>query len=190
MFKLLGGRFWSVAPSSFTAPGSFALITPGVGCISAKSSSYATAAEKVSLRRMGQKFGCHTCGTRRPFYKMGGVFIADHIPPNAVVEQWTRNQRMDWFRSFLRKLKLAPQLRIQQYFFPQCKACSGIQGGLLSAGVSSNARRLRFVGGGKKSYFHGLRNIFPFSLFLSYDVASLACGICETGDVNTSICSS
>ena len=157
MFKLLGGRFWSIAPSSYTSPGSFAHIAPGVGCIPARSSSYATAVEKIAMRRMGQKYGCHTCGTRRPFYKLGSVFVADHIPPNAVVEQWARNQRMVWLRNFLQKMKLAPPLKIQQHFFPQCKSCSDFQGGLLSAGIYANTRKLSLVGGRKNSYFHGFR---------------------------------
>jgi hypothetical protein len=81
MFKRLGGTFRSISPSSYTSPGSFAR-----QCIPAKSTAYATPKERDAVRKIGKEYGCHTCGTRKPFKRMTDGFVADHIPPNAVVE--------------------------------------------------------------------------------------------------------
>ena len=106
-FKLMGGRFWSIAPSSFTAPGSFAQFKSG--CIPAKSTSYATPSQKELLNQMGQKYGCHTCGTRnRYFWQRGGFFVADHMPPNSVVISRAASNKRFLF---------APP-NDQQFFFP------------------------------------------------------------------------
>jgi len=147
-FKLMGGRFWSIAPSSFTAPGSFAQFKSG--CIPAKSTSYATPSQKELLNQMGQKYGCHTCGTRNKSFWQRGFFVADHMPPNSVVISRAASNKRFLFAS----------PNDQQFFFPQCRDCSGIQGGLLSgaiAGGNNKARQLSSIGGGKNSWFHGYR---------------------------------
>ena len=65
-FKLLGGRFWSVAPSSYVHLGSFA--RPRVASLRA-TSDYASEAQRLALQRMGRLAGCHTCGTRMLFQR-------------------------------------------------------------------------------------------------------------------------
>jgi hypothetical protein len=80
-FKRMGGTFRSISPSSYTSPGSFAR-----QCIPAKSTAYATPNERDAIQKIGKKYGCHTCGTRKPFSGTTDGFVADHIPPNAVVE--------------------------------------------------------------------------------------------------------
>jgi hypothetical protein len=91
-FKAMGGRFLSIAPSSYTSPGSFArLSTP------AKSTSYATANERDAVRKIGKRYGCHTCGTRKPFYRGSDAFVADHMPPNAIVESLKKPTKQDFY---------------------------------------------------------------------------------------------
>jgi hypothetical protein len=65
-FKLLGGRFWSVAPSSYVHLGSFA--RPRLFSLKA-SPDYATDAQRLAMQRMGRLAGCHTCGTRMLFQR-------------------------------------------------------------------------------------------------------------------------
>lgn len=89
-FKAMGGTFRSIAPSSYTTRGSFAR-----QCIPAKSTAYATSNERDVIQKIGKKYGCHTCGTRRPFYGAADGFVADHIPPNAVVE--IKPQQQDFY---------------------------------------------------------------------------------------------
>lgn len=65
-FKLLGGRFWSVAPSSYVHLGSFA--RPRWFSLPA-TLDYATETQRQILQRMGRLAGCHTCGTRMLFQR-------------------------------------------------------------------------------------------------------------------------
>ena len=59
-FKGLGGRFWSVSPSSFTHLGSFARRMRSLPATDA----YATKAQRKVINELGKTFGCHTCGDR------------------------------------------------------------------------------------------------------------------------------
>jgi len=152
IFKLCGGRCWSIAPSSYTAPGSFARLKVGVGCVPAPSANYITVKQRVLLRRMGQTYGCHTCGARTPFFR--NLFVGDHIPPNSVIQQFKQQNAKQLHR---RMFKFARH-NIKQHFFPQCKSCSSTQGGILATGVNQNLGNLRSLGGlGSASHFHGLR---------------------------------
>lgn len=143
-FKLLGGRFWALAPSSFTAPGSFARVSIPA------TEAYATASQRHVMDRLGQTFGCHTCGSHRLFTPSSTArFVGDHMPPKAVAEQWNQH----WHRRLLR-------WKTQFKFYPQCVPCSQKQGSLLSAAVrgsSSSHRSLVRVGGRANAYFHGWR---------------------------------
>jgi hypothetical protein len=65
-FKLLGGRFWSVAPSSYVHHGSYA--RPRMFSLPAKL-DYASETQRRALQRMGRLAGCHTCGTRMLFQR-------------------------------------------------------------------------------------------------------------------------
>lgn len=151
-FKLLGGRFWAIAPSSFTNLGSFARWSIPCG------ERYATPNQRALIEKMGRRWGCHTCGSRMLFSRVGkNKFVGDHMPPKSVAEQMNK--------SWLRRLKLLP--RVQFRFYPQCVNCSNTQGSILSK-ASNNAKNsllpswvkaanLERAGGGRAAHFHGLR---------------------------------
>ena len=155
LFKGLGGRFWSISPSSFTNLGSFARVSLPA------TDAYATEAQRSMIEKLGRRFGCHTCGSHMFLSSRPVSFHADHMPPRSVAKQI--NSR--WYRKLLR---LAP---IKQRFYPQCVTCSNQQGKLL--GTATNRIRdamnkgiklekktslnLAKAGGGKKAHFHGFR---------------------------------
>lgn len=143
-FKVLGGRFWGVSPSSYTHLGSFARFSIPAG------DGYATAAERAILEKIGDRWGCHTCGSKM-WFREGIRFHGDHVPPRAVADQM--NKRM-WRKVLGIKTKFR--------FYPQCVDCSNVQGKILGQAT----RRLRdlnqnvnlaFAGGGRLSCFHGFR---------------------------------
>ena len=173
-FKVLGGRFWAIAPSSYTHLGSFARPRRSLPA----TLNYASPAKRAVLERLGRSVGCHTCGTRRIgaslsqylfFWKRWVSdaatqrtyhFVGDHMPPKSVAQQI--NNR--FYRRFLR----LPDVEFR--FYPQCVDCSAKQAGLLSAATnklrnqSKLFRRtylfppsLATAGGGTNSHFHGLR---------------------------------
>ncbi len=79
-YKGLGGRFWSVSPSSYTHLGSFAR---RVNSLPARSDAYATFTERQMIGKLGRVLGCHTCGNRmimKKGLKNGTKFIGkeDH----------------------------------------------------------------------------------------------------------------
>ena len=161
-FKLLGGRFWSIAPSSYTHVGSYAR-----GSIAA-TDQYATPTQRVAIQRLGRIFGCHTCGRKPlPFFPSSATmtFIGDHQPPKSVAYQL--NQQ--WFRRLLGR-------KVPFRFYPHCMTCSNKQGGILAAATFDLAKAksgnnwwktmfspkvrvpsLRAVGGGANAYIHGLQ---------------------------------
>ena len=63
------------------------------------------AAERQEINRIGESFGCHTCGTLDPG-TLSRNFVPDHQPPSA-----------------------CNSLSRQQRLYPQCRWCSGFQGG-------------------------------------------------------------
>jgi hypothetical protein len=155
MYKGLGGRFWAVSPSSVTNLGSFARTVFSLPA----TEKYATRSQRKSIERLGRTFGCHTCGSRRIISrsKNGVKFIADHMPPQAVVKQM--NGR--WYRELF-------GMKTKQRFFPQCVRCSNMQGGILSD-ASRNLMKekksmimrrklpnLSDAGGGKNAFNHGM----------------------------------
>lgn len=156
-FKGLGGRFWSIAPSNITNLGSFARTIFSIPA----TEKYASPSQRQMIERLGRTIGCHTCGSRKIFYRgQNGVkFIADHMPPQAVVKQM--NAR--WYRRLF-------GIKVKQRFYPQCVTCSNLQGGLLSKATQKlvnekNANKyftfrgkvvnLSNAGGGKNAYNHG-----------------------------------
>jgi hypothetical protein len=141
-FKLLGGRYWAIAPSSYTHVGSFARSSIPA------TDKYATQAQRSALMRLGRVCGCHTCGARIMF---GRGVIADHQPPKAVARQLNRN-------SWRKVLGMEAKFR----FYPQCVDCSQIQGSILSAATRQvshwwNPISLANSGGGRAAHFHGLK---------------------------------
>jgi hypothetical protein len=165
-FKLLGGRFWSIAPSSYTHVGSYAR-----GSIAA-TDQYATPTQRLAIQRLGRIFGCHTCGRKPfPFLPSSSIrFIGDHQPPKSVAYQL--NQQL------IRRLF---GQKVPFRFYPHCMTCSNKQGGILAtasfdlaktkswnhwwkyiANKSSrspniNVMSLQSAGGGANAYIHGLQ---------------------------------
>lgn len=153
-FKMLGGRFWAIAPSSYTHLGSFSRWS--IPC----TEKYATAQQRTLIHKMGRRWGCHTCGSRMlgPTTK-SFKFVGDHMPPKSVAERM--NQM--WIRRW------GLWRKVQFRFFPQCSNCSNVQGSILGKATSQiNAKglimtpvqqaiTLKNSGGGKLAHFHGLR---------------------------------
>jgi uncharacterized protein RhaS with RHS repeats len=97
-------------PSGASSASSAAKVGPGPfskGSIPAGPSAKPTAAQQRQINALGQKNGCHTCGTKQPGTKTGN-FVGDHQPPT----------------------KINPPGSPQRYH-PQCKGCSDVQGGRL-----------------------------------------------------------
>ena len=141
-FKLLGGRFWAVAPSSYTNVGSFARASLPA------SENYASTSQRAVLDRLGRTWGCHTCGSRRLLIERRAArFVGDHMPPKSVARQL--DQR--WYRRLLRR----PPTQFR--FYPQCVPCSNQQGSLLSAATRQSHGRLAAAGGGANAHVHGCR---------------------------------
>jgi hypothetical protein len=146
-FKLLGGRFWAISPSSYTNLGSFARPKMSI----AATHRYATNSQRAAVERIGRAMGCHTCGSRGLLTRSADTvkFIGDHMPPKAVASQL--NQQ--WHRKWLGRT-------VPFRFFPQCVECSSKQGGILakaSAQAFTQRVNLSGAGGGSQAYFHGLR---------------------------------
>lgn len=138
-------HFSSLAPSSYTARGSFARI----GIPAPPNFNYATRSQRDKLEQIGKWWGCHTCGSRMIFSNLRSnkpKFHGDHIPPVSVAKQMNSK----WYRQKL-------GVKVPQRFYPQCRDCSNKQGGLLSKAVNLGHRNLHSVGGGQESYFHGRR---------------------------------
>eukprot|EP00934_Nitzschia_sp_Nitz4_P006821 Nitzschia sp. Nitz4//scaffold399_size11037//416//1392//NITZ4_009049-RA/size11037-augustus-gene-0.9-mRNA-1//-1//CDS//3329550316//6811//frame0 len=143
-YVILGGKFRSVSPSSFSGAGSFARKS-----IPAES-GYASKAQKSIIHSIGKKYGCHTCGSKV------APFIADHVPPRSVGERLNQV----WYRRF----GLFP--KVQYRFFPHCQKCSSQQAHILGEASSTIAKRGASRGsaasfihsaGGRNARFHGLR---------------------------------
>jgi hypothetical protein len=148
-FKLFGGRFWAISPSSYTNLGSFARPKLGIPA----TNRYATNAQRTAVERIGRAMGCHTCGSRRliPLTRVTDAvkFVGDHMPPKAVATQL--NQQ--WHRRLLGRT-------VSFRFFPQCVPCSSKQGSILakaSAQAFTQRINLSGAGGGSQAYFHGFR---------------------------------
>jgi hypothetical protein len=150
-FKLLGGRFWAIAPSSFTTLGSFSRWS--FPC----TEKYATSKQRAMLHRMGKKWGCHTCGSRMLKSSQPFLFVGDHMPPKSVAEQMNKTW---WRRSGLWR-------KVQFRMYPQCVHCSNTQGTVLSKASNRltngflpsfiRAANLQKSGGGRLAHFHGFR---------------------------------
>ena len=146
-YKLLGGRFWSIAPSSLTNLGSFARTRFAIPA----GTKYANFQQRRQIEALGRKWGCHTCGSRGVLsisrigsnHKHKVKFHADHMPPNSAVKQM--NQK--FYRRVL-------GWNVKQKFYPQCTSCSNLQGGILSEGSRRGAKNLINLGGGENALNH------------------------------------
>jgi hypothetical protein len=141
-FTILGGRFWAIAPSSYTNLGSFARFSIPA------TERYANASQRLSIERLGKLFGCHTCGSRRIF-QSGSQFVADHMPPKSVAEQL----RKRWYNRLLRR-------NVSFRFYPQCVTCSNKQGSILSHAVVQLQSKNLARAGIRQAYCHGFRPRF------------------------------
>jgi hypothetical protein len=161
-FKLLGGRFWSVAPSSYTHIGAFARKSI------AATDQYATPMQRQTIQRLGRIYGCHTCGAKPfPFLPSSATmnFIGDHQPPKTVAYQM--NQQ--WLRRLF-------GWKVPFRFYPHCLLCSNKQGGILASATLDVAKAqslnrwfknisslngkipsLKAAGGGYNAYIHALK---------------------------------
>ncbi len=114
LFRALGGRFGAVLPSNLMRPGAFAAEwLPAM-----RESEVATPKERTLVRTLGARHGCHSCGEKR-----GVDFVADHQPPSRLIG----NHR----NAGTRPVNPSPFL---QRFYPQCRRCSAVQGGILGGG--------------------------------------------------------
>ncbi|CAN0102754.1 unnamed protein product [Ectocarpus sp. 12 AP-2014] len=120
LFRALGGKFSSVAPSALHMPGAFSRLSASLPA----TLEYASDGKRQALAALGKNFGCHTCGTRAP-----ATFIADHMPPLKTVK--LANAKL-WRRAL--------RQTVSQRFYPQCQACSTLQ----SAAVRSGQTTLRY----------------------------------------------
>ena len=138
-YKVLGGRFWTISPSTYTNLGAFSRRSIPA------TERYANASQRLRIEQLGRTFGCHTCGSR------ARSFVGDHMPPKSVAEQMMRR----------RKFFGLGRWQVRFRFFPQCVDCSGKQGGILSKATQElktnrkAMRRLHKMPG--NSYFHGWR---------------------------------
>ncbi|EFN50931.1 hypothetical protein CHLNCDRAFT_141732 [Chlorella variabilis] len=144
---VMGGRFRSVMPSDLANVGAIARES-----LPAPSVEYATEANRVELRRLFTRDGCHHCGTRR------GAVIGDHMPPNKQVQQYVHTARRSLLNlPFVKQLASAmniPTAPPRQRFYPQCTSCSQKQ----SAAIRNNKLTLVFHEvlhhGGKSQAWH------------------------------------
>jgi len=141
-FKMLGGRFWAVSPSSYTHVGSFARKSiPG-------KETYANQLERDLLSRIGSVWGCHTCGAR---ILSRSNLVADHQPPKAVGQKMNK---LLWRRLL--------GVKVNYRFYPHCKTCSNIQGSILSSASRKsynwwNIAKLNGSGGGRLAKSHAFK---------------------------------
>ncbi|PFH31357.1 hypothetical protein BESB_027920 [Besnoitia besnoiti] len=114
VFWLLGGRFFRLSPSSLLAPGAFhqshLSLRAGV--------DYASFEERRFIKKLGETFGCHTCGKRRNVQE----WIADHQPPKRVVIVFSQTWLGRFYGFFSRAM--GGTRYMPQRFYPQCRECS------------------------------------------------------------------
>ncbi|CBZ56358.1 conserved hypothetical protein [Neospora caninum Liverpool] len=117
IFWLLGGRFFRLSPSCLLAPGAFhqshLSLRAGI--------DYASVEERRFIKKLGETFGCHTCGKRRNVEE----WIADHQPPKRVVVMFSQTWLGHFYGMFSRAMGGTRYL--PQRFYPQCRDCSSKQ---------------------------------------------------------------
>lgn len=100
-FKGLGGRFWSISPSSYTHLGSFARRIYSLPATDA----YATKSERILIKRFGKVSGCHTCGTRmigkQGLTRSGTKFVGKTFFHTIIISFGCINQVFHFFNNYL-----------------------------------------------------------------------------------------
>ena len=136
LFTLTAPSLLSLSPSSYFTPGAFARVSLPATL------DYATPSMRARLNTIYRGAGCHTCGTLpsrlTPKSETLAMFNADHIPPISLVNYYNSK----WYNRLLQKIPLANLGIMKQVFYPQCKACSSVQGASL-------------MGNSLKSFAHG-----------------------------------
>lgn len=117
-FKVLGGQFQTLMPSDLRKRGALENFS-----IPAGGPNQATASQCKLINEAFRRDGCHHCGRR------AGKSIADHIPPNMIVQSIKQQPR----RSLLASL-FAGQRSTAQRFYPQCVNCMKRQSSVLLHG--------------------------------------------------------
>ncbi|MFD3446720.1 DNRLRE domain-containing protein [Microbacteriaceae bacterium 4G12] len=105
-----GGRYGAAKRALKSAnyllrPGKYARVS--IPAVKGKSHNF-SAQTRRAINRLGNKYGCHSCGAKRSGTKSGN-YIPDHQPPNSIAGN--RKQRL----------------------YPHCSACSRKQGGRLGS---------------------------------------------------------
>ncbi len=122
MFSLFERRsFLTALPSSVITLGAYAqrnmLVTRyGRGFVPATDVA-ATDKQRRMIQSIGQRFGCHQCGSRQMFTKGVSSFIADHQPPTKMALLWSDQ---GW--------RKALRWPVAQRLWPQCQKCFHLQG--------------------------------------------------------------
>ncbi|XP_024518152.1 uncharacterized protein LOC112341759 [Selaginella moellendorffii] len=146
LFKILGGHYRNVMPSSLSHPGALSRYS-----VPARGSRYAGDVEAQLVRDLFSKYGCHHCGS----YK--GTSIADHMPPNVVMKNKVAEKLriLKKFNFSLAKhvFNMVHKLELQR-FYPQCEACMRKQGGALRQGKNELVYHFR-VGFPEPPYLTG-----------------------------------
>ncbi|CDJ31250.1 Chromosome III, complete sequence, related [Eimeria mitis] len=114
LYYLLGGRLFRLSPSSLVAPGAFSERSLSLSA----STVYASDTERRLIKKVGLRFGCHTCGTRSRSTR----WVADHQPPTAQVLNYERTA-LGWALGALRRL-LGGSKYWPQRLYPHCESCS------------------------------------------------------------------
>ena len=114
LYYLLGGRLFRLSPSSLVAPGAFSDRALSLSA----STVYASDTERRLIKKVGLRFGCHTCGTRSRSTR----WVADHQPPTAQVLNYERTglgRVLGTLRRLVGGSKYWPQR-----LYPHCESCS------------------------------------------------------------------
>ncbi|XP_026191688.1 uncharacterized protein LOC34621995 [Cyclospora cayetanensis] len=114
VFYLLGGRLFRLSPSSLISPGAFA----ERGLSLSASTGYASETERRVIKKIGLRFGCHTCGIRTRSTR----WVADHQPPTAQVISYEKTT-VGWVLGTIRRL-LGGSKYWPQRLYPHCESCS------------------------------------------------------------------
>ena len=134
IFRSLGGRFSSILPSHLFHPGAFARERiPAIRGI-----KLANTSEKNLIQDIGSRYGCHTCGK-----KQVSGFVSDHQPPSHLVKNGNSFSSPSLAETGGNKVKMEVEatpnnnsngggFTVRQFFYPQCKKCSSLQGGFLN----------------------------------------------------------
>ena len=135
LYMLLERRvFRTSLPSSLITTGVYAS-TPWhwhkrMPFVLAATGDVASAAQRMTIQKMGRIHGCHHCGSRQVLSSFN--FIADHMPPTKQV----KDMNARWYRRM-------SGIEAQQQLLPQCNTCFTRQGGAVRSGTHALVYHMR-----------------------------------------------